>query len=324
MNPLPISELSSGISRDDVVWCFKHIFGREPDSDSTVKHLLSTERSFRTLVTTLLASHEYQALFARSQLRGVDRDGFVYDDLASTQDRVMSVLRKIRPQLAHGYGKIRIGKDGDGGYIMLDDFEGIEAAYSLGIKDDVTWDKEIASRGIDIYQYDHTIESLPEQNERFHWFRIGIAGQPDGNLDTLPNLMRKNGHATSTELILKCDIEGNEWEMLERMTPAELGQFRQIVLETHGWGYLSDAEFSIRIERAIANITVAHRLIHVHANNHAGYAIVGGVPIPAVLELTFARAARYKMIESLETFPTPLDMPCSDARADYQLGNFRF
>ena len=56
---------------------------------------------------------------------------------------------------------IRIGRRNDGGYVMLNEFDGKIAAYSFGICDDVSWDSDIASRNIPCYMYDHTIEALP-------------------------------------------------------------------------------------------------------------------------------------------------------------------
>ena len=56
-------------------------------------------------------------------------------------------------------GGIKYGKH-DGGYILLDDFHEGSIAYSFGISTDVTWDKEMASRGYDVFMYDHTIDKL--------------------------------------------------------------------------------------------------------------------------------------------------------------------
>ena len=45
-------------------------------------------------------------------------------------------------------------------YVMLEEFEGIKIAYSIGIGDPgwyIAFDKELADRNIDVYMYDHTI-----------------------------------------------------------------------------------------------------------------------------------------------------------------------
>ena len=65
----------------------------------------------------------------------------------------------------------RVGRDFDGGYVMLDDFSSqkFDAAYSFGINDDVSWDEAMAALGMDIFMYDHTIEKLPKQGKKSPW-----------------------------------------------------------------------------------------------------------------------------------------------------------
>ena len=45
----------------------------------------------------------------------------------------------------------------DGTYVMLNDFDNIKICYSIGIDHNVDFDKDIASRGIEVYIYDHII-----------------------------------------------------------------------------------------------------------------------------------------------------------------------
>ena len=54
--------------------------------------------------------------------------------------------------------KIRLGRNFDGGYVLLDDFADVGAALSLGINDDASWDLDIAQRNIPVQQFDHTID----------------------------------------------------------------------------------------------------------------------------------------------------------------------
>ena len=61
-----------------------------------------------------------------------------------------------------------IASNYDGGYVLLNDFENIKIAYSIGIDMEVTLDKVLVDKRLEVYMYDHTIESLPEQNPRFH------------------------------------------------------------------------------------------------------------------------------------------------------------
>ncbi len=254
-------------------------------------------------------------------------DGFAYTDLLDHQNKILAVLRLLRPFGVEGGRKVRVGRDNDGGYVMIDNFAGITAAYSLGINDDVSWDRQIADRGIDIFQYDHTIDALPEKNARFHWSKTGICGvgAETDLMKTLPSLMDSNHHKTEMNLILKMDIEGFEWPVFSTMPSQRLKQFRQIVCEFHGLQHVDVEPFYANMLSACERLAETHRVVHVHANNNTAYAIVGGVPIPACLEISFIRMDDgCRMIPSAETFPTDLDMPCFPGRVDYKLGNFVF
>jgi hypothetical protein len=233
------------------------------------------------------------------------------------------LLGLLRPHDVVGARKTRIGRAFDGGYVMIDAFDEVEAVYSLGINDDVSWDAEMAARGLDIHQYDHTIDGLPEENARFHWNRIGIAERSGDGMTSLADALAANGHAQARNLLLKCDIECAEWTML-RHTPQEtLSCFSQIVLELHDLCRLGDGD-DADVRQAVAALTASHHVVHVHANNYGGVQVVGGFMLPNVVELTLLRKDMGEFRPSTTTFPTPLDMPCAREWADIYLGNFAF
>lgn len=239
---------------------------------------------------------------------------------------VLSLLRMLRPYKVLNRDKTRIGRLFDGGYVMLDDLEGVSAAYSFGINDDVTWDLDIARRGIPVFQYDHTINSLPEEHPLFAWKKVGISAKPDGEggMQTIESIVRANGHEGANDLILKCDIEGAEWEVF-RYTPAKvIRQFRQIVLEVHNMNYLVEWPHCENVRATFTNLFAHHRVVHVHGNNYGEWVILNGIPVPINMEFTLVRKDVGEFVVSDEVFPTELDMPCDSARADYYLGRFEF
>ena len=252
-------------------------------------------------------------------------DGFAYTDTTDQRDRILPILRLLRPYAVAGATKVRLGRDHDGGYVMIDDFTNVAAAYSFGIKDDVSWDLQVAERGIDVFQYDHTIDRLPAAHPRFHWSRRGVCGDDEENglLSSLSTLIHSNGHEAA-ELILKMDVEGAEWSVFSTIAPAVLDRFQQIVCEFHGLQHVGQDDFYKRMLISCRTLALTHRVVHVHANNNTAYAIVGGVPIPACIEVTFIRMRGRHLEPSVETFPTPLDQPCWPGRADYNLGRFEF
>ena len=234
-----------------------------------------------------------------------------------------STLALLRPYDVVGARKIRVGRPFDGGYVMIDAFAGVEAAYSLGINDDVSWDFDIAQHNIDIYQYDHTIDGLPYAHPRFRWQKIGIAAQSSGEMRSLGDLVEQNGHLGSKNLLLKCDIECSEWDSLYHISGSVLSKFSQIVIEIHDLERVGRPDDLVS-RQALKNLTNHHNVVHVHANNYGGHRLVGGIPMPNVIELTLLRKDMGQFVPSQTTFPTPMDMPCNKDWADIYLGGFTF
>ena len=132
---------------------------------------------------------------------------------------------------------VRLGKANDGGYIMVDNFDasGNAIAYSFGIANDVSWDLDMARRGYDIFMYDPAIETLPIENDKFHFFKEGILGieVPEKSMHTLNYFLKRNGHEDKQNMILKMDVEGAEWSFLSTVTAETLNKFDQILFEFH-------------------------------------------------------------------------------------------
>jgi FkbM family methyltransferase len=233
-----------------------------------------------------------------------------------------TILGLLRPMDPIGVGFVRKGRDFDGGYIMADCGLENTVAYSLGISDDVSWDVQMAALGCQIFQYDHTVPASPQSHENLHFFPIGIAAQssPDGRFCSLEELVDRNGHGSRSDMILKLDIEGAEWEVLASAGATVLRHFSQIVVELHGLVGIDDQEKRRQIFAALLQLNVTHQVVHVHANNYGWIGLLGGVVLPDTLEVTYLRKADHSFTECARCFPTELDLPCNPAAADYFLG----
>jgi hypothetical protein len=240
------------------------------------------------------------------------------------QDAVLDLMTCLTPRRPVGVEKIRLGRPGDGGYVMLDDFAGVDAALSYGIETDVSWDSEIADRGIDVHQYDHSVSGPPVTHERFRFFRRMLAGVATEACETLGTTMALLPTGAAGRLILKIDIEGAEWEVFDAATAEELAQFSQIVGEFHGFSGAADAAWRETAQRVLLKLREQFDLVHVHANNFGGLHVVANVPVAEAFELTFANRAIYRTEPSDELFPTPLDQPNWDERPDIFLGTMKF
>ena len=220
----------------------------------------------------------------------------------------------------------RIGGKNDGGYIMLDDFSKkgeAKVAYSFGICDDVEWDKDMAALGYDVYMYDHTIEGLPEENEKFHWFKVGIADCETcigSELNTLKHFLEVNGHAKTKHMILKMDVEGAEYGFLNMISEDILKQFDQIVFEFHG---IIERKNADKLIAALTKLNKTHQVIHVHGNNYSSTLEINGYRFSRALEVTYVKRDMYEFIEDEDiVLPLSIDAPCRKDRAELNLGKW--
>ena len=237
-----------------------------------------------------------------------------------------TAMHQEKPGGSAVMGKRRVGGPNDGGYVMLNDLDRIGVCYSLGIGLEVSWDLEMAERGALVYQYDNTVDGPPVSHPNFRYFKIGITH--DGSLapakKRLDTLLHENGHIERDDMILKMDIEADEWDCLDQIHEWYFTRFQQMVIEFHGVRLLDDRGFRERAHRIFTKIDQTHCAIHVHANNFADMFIVKGIPIADVIELTFIKRDGYSFVPCYQQFPEHLDAPNDPARVDLILGSFSF
>ena len=220
--------------------------------------------------------------------------------------RELDQLLRVR-KVSGRYKFLRIGRDNDGGYILLDDFYDVQGVYSFGISGDVSFEKDMAKRGIACFMYDHTIDRLPEENRFFHWQQKGIADsdKPEKKLFTLETLMRGNGNLGDRDLILKMDVEGAEWEFLEHTSSELLTCFRQIVFELHG---VTNTE-NDKVMLMLRKLKGTHTPVWLHANNYCPAEVAGDFVFASSMEVLYLNNSCYEFAEGDVKFPWELDMP---------------
>jgi hypothetical protein len=240
------------------------------------------------------------------------------------QSEILAILRLLEPKKADNYAKVRVGTNGDGGYVQLDDLEGISHAFSFGVGDNDDWDLAMAKAGIPVEQFDHSVERAPSNHPLLHFHRKMISIGAAAESATVCELVGAHSKFAAPDLILKMDIEDSEWDVFDHTPDAVLAKFAQIVCEFHNLSYLTDSLFRARARRVFEKLDKHFAPVHVHGNNCCPMVNVCNIPLPDLLEVTFASRARYTFVEDNETFPTPLDAPNCPKLASIMLGTFRF
>lgn len=235
------------------------------------------------------------------------------------------ILSLLRPYALRDHKKVRLGNPGDGGYVCIDDFAGIDTAFSFGINDDISWDLAAAEHGLRIYQFDHTVSDPAPDDPRmvFEAKRIDSYSGPDSQ--SLSDLVRAHdkGHPRPN-IVLKMDIEGWEWSVIAATPPEDLARIAWIVCEMHYFQGLAEPYHRELIDSSLRKIAEVFALVHIHGNVWGGITSIANTIYPNVIEATFANRSQYTVVDSTEIFPGPMDRSCDPQQPDFYLGSYRF
>ena len=187
---------------------------------------------------------------------------------------------------AIGINKVRVGDPRDKGmscWMILTALRACSILFGIGL--DVSWDRSLAERGPSRFSIrPHSFGAAGQASlvsVSFHPSGSSI-GRREPVTDTLAHLMEMNS-GPDGDLILKMDIEGDEWEVFARLAPEIFKRFRQIVGEFHGLHEIVDMAWRERAACAFTHLTQYHQVIHLHRNNIVPLVVAGDVQVPAVM-----------------------------------------
>jgi hypothetical protein len=232
---------------------------------------------------------------------------------STAPDDLLALLRRLRPHdtsrgdtsrgdTSRGdtsRGLTRFGPTGDGGYLMPDDLDGIQACVSPGVSTESRFDLDIAQCGIDVFMADASVDGPSLSHPRFHFTKKFLGLAPDDTTLTLDAFIETiPTPARDQPLLLQMDIEGAEYGVLQSLSLERLAQFRILVIEFHDLDNLF-SRFSFRTMAAVFD-----KLLHSHV-------VVGNITIPRVMEFTFYRRDRATFEPAPNRpYPHPLDADC--------------
>ena len=224
---------------------------------------------------------------------------------------VLELLLRLRPKF-NGHSLIRVGPNGDGGYLIPNDLRGVTANFSPGCDLLVGFERDLYEK----YEINSFIcdseEKKPPSHEKFiHFTPVWIAPST-----TAPNFLSlrdwiSNLNQGGSEKLLQMDIEGAEYLSILALNSELLNEFRIIVIEIH---YLEMVKnylmFNNVIKPFFDHLLESFDVVHLHPNNCCGNFAYADFVFPRIMEVTFHRKDRRQ--ESLVNAVTPnsLDFNC--------------
>lgn len=237
----------------------------------------------------------------------------------------------------------RVGSKNDGGYVIPKELPTIATLISFGVGDNWSFEKSCLKNGIvsNCIMYDHTVD-FNQFVSRIHSrlltgkfdfksfiYRVLVAlkylrdfssqslihvrkeitkNESTQNKTNLLEIAKKLGSAL---FILKVDIEGAEYEIVEQVVllnekiPLLLIEFH----ETEKYRHLFESSLEVLKKNYI--------LSHTHANNYDGLSNDG---IPKTVEITFGNRDYFKSDKQILELPIyGLDLPSTPNRSDIYL-----
>ena len=233
------------------------------------------------------------------------------DDILQKYKKLFSNLNVYKIKDKHR--EVHMGVCSDGGYTVIDNFEKHpnKILYAMGIGDDVSFEKDMADLGFQVFMYDHTVDAPPTNHQNFHFIKKGLIGHHDDSLPelmTIEEMLKTNGHCDENDIFLKCDIEGFEIDVINEMPTEIIIKFTEIVLELH---LLTDRSKIDDIISALDKLNKTHKLVHIHPNNIPRALYIGNMAISDCIELTYVRSSDYKFTKMTQYRSGKGDYPCN-------------
>jgi len=230
----------------------------------------------------------------------------VFPTRMTDRGEFQSLLQKLYP-VSTNKELIRLGPDGDGGYLVPNDLEGIEACFSPGIGFVSGFEKDCADRGMKVFLADKSAKQPAKAHKLFHFTKKFIGVTTDDAFMTCDDWVNSSLPESRSDLLLQIDIEGYEYEVFLSMSDILMNRFRIIVAEFHQLDQFWSEPFFNVAARAFEKIVQTHTCVHIHPNNFDGFLQIGGLKVPQTAEFTFLRNDRIANPSYQRVFPNPLD-----------------
>lgn len=228
------------------------------------------------------------------------------------KNALQSLIQKLYPIYCNKE-LIRLGPNGDGGYLVPNDLQNIEACFSPGVSDVSGFEKDCAGLGMKVFLADKSVEQPVESDKLFNFTRKFIGVTSNDDFMTLDNWVATSLPESHSDLLLQMDIEGYEYEVILSMSDNLMNRIRIFVVEFHHLEQLWNKPFFSLAARAFEKILQTHTCVHIHPNNHSNSLQIGAIEIPRIMEFTFFRNDRIATTSYQHIFPHSLDYDNSDA-----------
>ncbi len=233
------------------------------------------------------------------------------------RERLQGFFEMVKPYKTN-LELIRVGAAGDGGYLVPNDLEDIEACFSPGVSNVADFELALANRGVKCFLADYSVDAPPVSHHLFDFEKKYLGPKDSDVYQTLTGWMTSKS-SSSKDLILQMDIEGAEYEVLLETSAEILKRFRIIVIEFHDLDSLFDKMGFELLNQVFSKLLNEFEIVHIHPNNCRRPTKCYDYAIPPAMEFTFVRKDRVTYKFHALDFPHPLDSKNMEQYEDFIL-----
>ena len=213
--------------------------------------------------------------------RLVARNEVFVGGLAAKAD-VFAAIPLLRP-VAIQTPLIRIGGQGDGGYLLPDDLNEIDACFSPGVDDVATFETQLArDHQIPRFLADASVDKAPSEHPLITFEPKFIGSDLSENFIGHEDWITQRQAGTG-DLLLQMDVEGAEFDIFVHMSDTTLMRFRTIVIELHHLHNLFSRGALPLLTSFFRKLIKFHKVVHLHPNNSAPVVTRNNITVPPLL-----------------------------------------
>jgi hypothetical protein len=244
----------------------------------------------------------------------------IYVERLTEMGRLQSLATKLWPVISE-VDMVRVGSDGDGGYLLPNDFSGIDVCFSPGVELNSSFEASLFEiTGFQSHLADFSVDGPPPGFKPKSFIKKFLGPICSNEFITLEKWVSdQEEYHNSGDFILQYDIEGGEYLTLLAAPNFILSRFRIIVLEIHNIEIWASPSFFGIVEAFFEKILETFWVVHNHPNNHGLILDLGGFIAPQVFEITLLRKDRSKAVGFRQDFPHQFDRPCLDRSPELNL-----
>ena len=222
----------------------------------------------------------------------------------TSDEQVKKIFRKLLPKKIN-LDLIRLGENGDGGYLLPNDLKSIDRCYSAGVGLLAEFEKELEKKfsiNSNMLDFNDINKDILPNNSKF--LRKKLSLKNNDKEISINSWIEES----DKEIILKIDIEGDEYAILSNISDENLKKIRILVIELHDLRNLRSHSFLDFFEKIFSRLDMFFHPVHLHINNVSKVKKINKLKVPDMIEATLIRKDRIKIVSNeFSKLPHALD-----------------